>query len=236
MKRIDLPYFDKRNATIDTIVIHAVAYDVKGAIESFREHEVSPHYLIDEKGKIYQFVDECQRAWHAGLSFWQGQTNLNDRSIGIELCSKNFGQEPYPMRQISALIRLCQRLQRKYHIKKERILGHSDIAVSRKPDPGKAFPWSYLARHNLGLWYDLKNAAKMTIEDEAELLGMIGYDTADLNAAKVAFVRHFMGENVQKDGISNLLEKPFETPLKVLKKDYLNVLKATAYGYRKKNG
>jgi len=236
MRRLDLPYFDERQAKIDMIVIHCLAYNVNEAMESFHCHQVSAHYLIDEKGRIYRLVDDNKRAWHAGVSFWRGQTGLNHNSIGIELCSMSLGQDAYPFKQISALIRLCRRLKRKYHIKKERILGHSDIAVSRKPDPGKAFPWSYLARHNLGLWYDLKNAAKMTIEDEAELLGMIGYDTADLNAAKVAFVRHFMGENVQKDGISNLLEKPFETPLKVLKKDYLNVLKATAYGYRKKNG
>lgn len=226
MQRIDLPYFDKRNATIDTIVIHAVAYDVKGAIESFREHEVSPHYLIDEKGKIYQFVDESKRAWHAGLSFWQGQTNLNDRSIGIELCSKNFGQEPYPMRQISALIRLCQRLQRKYHIKKERILGHSDIAPLRKADPGKAFPWCYLARHGLGVWYDLKNAKKVEISDEKELLSLIGYDISDLNAAKWAFIRHFMGDIVPVDTIKNLEEKPYPDKINVPQDEFLNVLKA----------
>lgn len=229
MQRIDLPYFDKRNATIDTIVIHAVAYDVKGAIESFREHEVSPHYLIDEKGKIYQFVDECQRAWHAGLSFWQGQTNLNDRSIGIELCSKNFGQKPYPMRQISALIRLCQRLQRKYHIKKERILGHSDIAPLRKADPGKAFPWGYLSRRGLGVWYHKKYASKIALNDEVELLGLVGYDTADLNAAKVAFIRHFMGNCVLDESVENLIENPSKTPICANQQEYLSILQAVVF-------
>jgi len=226
MKQIDLPYFDERSAKIDMIVVHCVAYDAKGAIESFKRFEVSPHYLIDEKGKIYQFVDEYKRAWHAGTSFWQGRESLNASSIGIELCSESFGQKPYPMRQISALIRLCQRLKRKYHIKKMHILGHSDIAPTRKADPGKAFPWAYLAKRGLSVWYDEKNAKKVQISDEKELLSAIGYDVSDLAAAKWAFTRHFMGKYVPDDTIENLENKPYPEKINVPQDEFLNVLKA----------
>ena len=229
MHQIDLPYFDERNAKIDMIVIHCLAHDVKGAIESFHLHQVSSHYLIDENGKIYQFVDDDKRAWHAGKSFWQRKENLNHNSIGIELCSKSFGQEAYPPAQISALIRLCQRLKRKYHIKKERILGHSDIAPTRKADPGKAFPWRYLARHGLGVWYDLKNAKKVEISDEKEFLSQIGYDISDLNAAKWAFIRHFMGDIVPVDTIKNLEEKPYPDQIDVPHDEFLSILKAVAF-------
>lgn len=228
MRQIDLPYFDERNAKIDMIVIHCLTHDVKGAIESFHSHKVSSHYLIDENGKIYQFVDDDKRAWHAGKSYWKGKENLNHNSIGIELCSKSFGQDIYPPAQISALIRLCQRLKRKYHIKKERILGHSDIAPTRKADPGKAFPWRYLARHGLGVWYGLKNASKVEENDEKALLEAIGYDVSDLNAAKWAFIRHFMGDIVPADTIKNLEEKPYPDQIDVDKEAYLSVLKRVA--------
>jgi len=226
MKQIDLPYFDERSAKIDMIIVHCVAHDIKGAIESFKRFEVSPHYLIDEKGKIYQFVAEYKRAWHAGQSFWQGKNNLNNNSIGIELCSKSFGQEAYPPAQISALVRLCQRLKRKYHIKKTSILGHFDIAPTRKADPGKAFPWSYLARHGLGIWYDVKNAKKVDVDDEKELLSDIGYDVSDLMAAKWAFIRHFMGQYVPDDTVENLEKKPYPEKINVPQDEFLNVLTA----------
>ena len=184
MRFFDLPYYDQRNSKIDMIVIHCLAHNVQSALDAFHHNQVSSHYLIDEKGKIYRLVSEHKRAWHAGESFWQEQKNLNQNSIGIELCSPSLGQEPYPMRQISALIRLCKHLKRKYHIKKSRILGHSDIAPARKPDPGKAFPWKYLARHNLGVWYNLKNAKKIALKTPEELLQKIGYDTSHRSAAR----------------------------------------------------
>ena len=229
MLRFDLPYFDERQGSIDMIVVHSIAHDVKGAIEAFHRHQVSAHYLIDEKGRIYQFVDDDKRAWHAGISSWKGQENLNHNSMGIELCSSSLGQKAYPLAQISALIRLCRRLKRKYHIKKERIVGHSDIAPMRKADPGKAFPWEYLARRNLGVWYDLKNASKVEENDEKALLSDIGYDVSDLNAAKWAFVRHFMGKYVPDDSIKNLEMKPYGDKIGVPQDEFLSVLKAVAF-------
>ncbi len=226
MKKIDVPYFDERNAEIDMIVIHSMAHDVDSALKSFERHQVSAHYMIDEKGKIYQFVDDEKRAWHAGKSFWQGKENLNHNSIGIELCSKSFGQEPYPDKQISALIRLCQRLKRKYHIKKARILGHSDIAPTRKVDPGKAFPWKYLSKHGLGVWYDLKDAQKVHSNDEKDLLSALGYDVSNILAAKWAFIRHYMGEYVPQGVVEDMEAHPFPDQINVPQDEFLNVLKA----------
>lgn len=214
MYSFELPYFDERNAKINMIVIHCLAHNVQSAIDAFHRHRVSAHYLIDEKGKIYHLVADHKRAWHAGESFWQGQTSLNHNSIGIELCSPSLGQEPYPMRQISALIRLCKHLKRKYHIKKQNILGHSDIAPARKADPGKAFPWAYLARHNLGVWYNLKNAKKVALENPAELLQKIGYDTSNISASLWAFMRHFTADCIPTDTIENLLSNPYPDTLK----------------------
>ena len=233
MKKIELPYFNERPAKIDAIIIHCLAHDIQGALASFDTHQVSAHYLIDENGKIYQFVDDDKRAWHAGLSHWQGQDDLNNTSIGIELCSSSFGQKFYPIKQMKALIRLCTRLKRKYHIKKERVLGHSDIAPERKADPGKAFDWRYLARHNLGLWYKLQNAGKIKENDEKILLKAIGYNTSDFKAAKCAFVRHYMGSVVSDEQIDNLLKKPSQTPFNVDDKKFLTVLKAVTYSFKK---
>ncbi len=229
MKTIPLPYFNERPCQIDTIVIHCLAHDLIGAINSFHEHQVSSHYLIDENGKIYRFVEDDKRAWHAGVSFWKGCSNLNDCSIGIELCSKSFGQSLYPLKQIKSLMRLLKKLKYRYHIKKERILAHSDIAPMRKADPGKAFDWKYLARHNLGVWYQIKNAGFVCENDEQSLLAKIGYDTTDFKAAKCAFVRHYMGEFVANDTLERLLKQPFDTPLHIDQLYFLSVLKARAY-------
>ena len=233
MERLTLPYFDEREASIDTIVIHCLAYDVEDALKSFVQNEVSAHFLIDEKGKIYNLVDEQKRAWHAGISFWKGKTNLNHNSVGIELCSPMLGQSPYPMRQISALIRLCQHLKRKYHIKKERIIGHSDIAPTRKPDPGKAFPWHFLARRGLGIWYNKKNAKKIAVEDEKALLEKIGYDVTNQNAARWAFIRHFMPAFIPTDTVENLLKKPYPDEIKIDMPLLIQTLKAVLFEIEK---
>ena len=226
MKQIDLPYFDERNAKIDMIVIHCIAHDLTGVVDTFHRNKVSSHYLIDEKGKIYQFVSDDKRAWHAGQSFWKGKENLNHQSIGIELCSPSFGQLPYSSRQISALIRLCKHLKRKYHIKKNHILGHSDIAPMRKADPGKTFPWNYLARHGLGISCKLNNAQKLEQTDEKKLLAEIGYDVSDITAAKWAFIRHFMQKYVPDDTIENLEAKPYPDKIDISQDEFLSVLKA----------
>ena len=117
--------------------------------------KVSSHYLINRKGKIFQLVKDMKVAWHAGKSKWKGFQNLNNCSLGIELVNKGhqFGYQSYSAKQITSLIFLCKKLKKKYAIKNENFLGHSDIAPLRKTDPGEKFPWKKLSKYNIGNWY-----------------------------------------------------------------------------------
>ena len=127
--------------------------------------KVSCHYLINRKGEITQMVKENKVAWHAGKSKWKNFNNLNDSSIGIELVNKGheFGYQNFSKNQITSLISLCKFLKKKYMIKKENFLGHSDIAPLRKLDPGEKFPWKKLSKFKLGRWYrDDKKKLKLT--------------------------------------------------------------------------
>ncbi len=145
--------------------------------------EVSAHYMIDEDGTSYALVDEAHRAWHAGKSYWRGQTDINSASIGIELANPGheFGYRPFPNAQISALQLLLRDIIARHGLDpKNCLLGHSDIAPMRKHDPGELFPWRDLAREGLGLaaedlpTIDLSSAADI-VKLQATLLG-IGYD------------------------------------------------------------
>ena len=129
-----------------------------------KSSKVSTHYLITRKGSITRMVDEKKTAWHAGKSKWKNLINLNSQSIGIELVNKGhqFGYENFSNKQITNLILLCKSLVKKYKIKNQNIVGHSDIAPLRKKDPGEKFPWHLLSKKKIGYWYntskaDLKN-------------------------------------------------------------------------------
>ena len=119
--------------------------------------KVSCHYLIKNNGQILMLVPELYTAWHAGISLWKKYKLINKFSIGIEL--SNPGHEhnykKFPKKQINSLIKLSKFLIRKYKIKPSFFLGHSDIAVDRKKDPGEKFPWKYLSKKKIGLWHDL---------------------------------------------------------------------------------
>lgn len=222
-----LPFFDERNAPIDTIILHCNAFTAEQALESFRQAEVSAHYLIGLDGKVYNSVDDDKRAWHAGKSYWQGREGLNHNSIGIEVCNLTLGQSPYNQKQIMAVLALCKRLMKKYHIKPQNVLGHSDIAPTRKPDPGICFPWRYLARHGVGVWYNLRNADKVTEVDEQKMLAAIGYDVANLTAAKWAFCRHWLPEVVPIDNdVMHLLNNPYNQRFDAEKQKFSAVLRA----------
>jgi len=117
--------------------------------------KVSAHYVVFEDGRIVQCVPEEMRAWHAGESSWAGDTDINSRSIGIEIVNPGhaFGYPDYPLRQIAAVIALCRTiLTRRGPISADRILGHSDVAPSRKQDPGEKFPWLLLNESGVGHW------------------------------------------------------------------------------------
>lgn len=115
---------------------------------------VSSHYLIDETGQIQQLVPEIRRAWHAGVSNWQGETDLNSASIGIEIANPghDYGYVPFPRQQIAATIALCRDILARWPIPPERVLAHSDIAPNRKQDPGELFPWEELYSNGIGHW------------------------------------------------------------------------------------
>tara|TARA_B100001063_G_C16753860_1_gene551948 strand:- start:123 stop:740 length:618 start_codon:yes stop_codon:yes gene_type:complete len=129
------------------------------------KHKVSCHYLINRKGQVFQMVKDKYTAWHAGISKWKQAKNLNKNSIGIELVNKGhqFGYQRFSNNQITSLIKLCKILKKKYSIKKENFLGHSDIAPLRKADPGEKFPWKKLSNHNLGAWFK-KSRKKITFD------------------------------------------------------------------------
>src|SRR4051794_26248829 len=113
--------------------------------------KVSAHYLVDEDGSVVAMVPERQRAWHAGVSWWQGRGALNDVSLGIELVNPGheWGYRPFPGPQMAALVELAARLARRWQIAPDRVVAHSDIAPARKEDPGELFEWRRLAGEGL---------------------------------------------------------------------------------------
>ena len=116
--------------------------------------KVSAHYTIDEDGTVYAHVPEARRAWHAGVAHWAGATDINARSIGIELVNPGheFGYREFASDQIASLITLCHSILMRHPIPSARVLAHSDVAPARKDDPGELFPWQQLAKAGIGLW------------------------------------------------------------------------------------
>jgi N-acetylmuramoyl-L-alanine amidase len=117
---------------------------------------VSCHYLVDEKGVITQMVGEEMRAWHAGVSSWNGDADTNSRSIGIEIHNPGhgLGYADFPDAQIEAVIALCRDIVARHDIHSRHILAHSDVAPGRKIDPGEKFDWARLNRHGIGHWVE----------------------------------------------------------------------------------
>lgn len=167
--------------------------------------QVSAHYLIDEDGSIFRLVDEAKRAWHAGVSMWRGQSGVNARSIGIELVNPGheFGYRPFPEAQMRALEDLAGAiLARHPAINAANVVGHSDVAPTRKQDPGELFDWRRLAAKGIGLWPTTMVVDPVAETDVGAALAHIGYDIADLSAAIVAFQRRFAPHRL--DGVRDL--------------------------------
>jgi N-acetyl-anhydromuramyl-L-alanine amidase AmpD len=171
--------------------------------------KVSAHYFVEEDGGVLQLVPEARRAWHAGKSFWAGETDVNSASIGVEIVHPGHADpRPYPTRQIAAVAALARDICQRRGIAKERVLAHSDVAVTRKVDPGEFFPWDALAYEGVGHYLApapiLGDAAPEIEDDVAAVaalqagLGAYGYDIKstgryDEATANVvaAFQRHF---------------------------------------------
>ena len=157
--RVESPNFNARRHALDMLVLHYTGMESgEAALQRMCDPaaEVSAHYMVWEDGRITQLVQEDQRAWHAGVSRWQDDDDLNSRSIGIEIVNgghdvplPNGRLPPYPDAQIAAVIALSKDILSRHAIRPSRIVGHSDIAPARKIDPGEHFPWDRLAAEEL---------------------------------------------------------------------------------------
>jgi len=198
---------------IKFVIIHYTG--MQSEIESIKrlkslKHKVSCHYLINRKGKITQMVKDKYIAWHAGKSGWKNYSNLNKNSLGIELVNKGhrINYQNFTNIQIESLTKLCKFIKKKYRIKKENFLGHSDIAPLRKIDPGEKFPWKRLSKHKIGKWYYLKKRMFKFKKKEMDKLffknlDKIGYKYFNKNLRKKtdkkiikSFQRHFLPKNI----------------------------------------
>ena len=197
------------------IIIHHTAQDsLAQTLKTFTttKPQVSAHYVIADDGKVVQMVNDYLRAWHGGNSSWGKNSDINSASIGIEL--DNNGFEPFSDKQIISLLALLTKLKKDYNIPTQNIIGHSDIAPSRKTDPSKLFPWKLLALNGFGIWPDdVMEPAPINFNTELALR-IIGYNTKNLSAAIAAFKLHF----IQTEVDSVLDEKTINTIYSIYKK------------------
>lgn len=219
------PNIEARRADLkpDMLILHYTGMDdARAACRWLCDpvSKVSCHYLIDERGAIIQIVDESMRAWHAGVSSWKGDEDINSRSIGIEVQNPGHtaGYPDFPEAQMLAVIALCKDIIARHAIHPTRVLGHSDIAPMRKIDPGEKFDWARLHAEGIGHWVTPEPIAGGTflqLGDEGQavealqgMLRLYGYAT-EINgvydvftqATVRAFQRHFRQARV--DGIAD---------------------------------
>lgn len=190
------------NDRVRFLIVHYTALDDSASLKTLTKEEVSAHYLVPEHPKwknnkpvVLQLVPEEKRAWHAGVSNWQGRINLNDSSIGIECVNPGYTLNAlthdktwyaYNKKQIDALTALAKDIIERYQITPDNVLGHSDIAPSRKSDPGKFFPWEELSTRGIGAWPDAETVHKYlagrspgeqgNIAEIQKALSQYGYD------------------------------------------------------------
>jgi N-acetylmuramoyl-L-alanine amidase len=213
----------KLDAKPDMIVLHYTGMpDVEAALTKLCSagSEVSTHYLVMDDGYIVQCVPEARRAWHAGAAVWEGESDINSCSIGIEIANPghDHGYPDFPKRQIAAVTALCRSILTRYRIPARRVLGHSDVAPTRKQDPGEKFPWQRLHESGIGLWVKpapIQGGAvfvlgenNLAITEIQLLLAKYGYDIptsgridSTTRAVIAAFQRHFRPGRV--DGVAD---------------------------------
>ena len=171
------------------------------------EAKVSAHYFIDEDGRIVRLVDEERRAWHAGVSSWQGRERLNDCSVGIEIVNPGheWGYRPFTEAQYRALEWLCPAIMARWSIPQFRVLAHSDVAPDRKEDPGELFDWQRLAASGIGVWPEDGEGRPRALSDVIRQLHQIGYSLPDpdddqaLTRRVTGFQRRFRPERLDGD-------------------------------------
>jgi N-acetylmuramoyl-L-alanine amidase len=190
-------------AVVDTLVLHYTELPLQDALDILsdvaRTHRVSAHYVLAEDGTAYRLVPEERVAWHAGLSSWRGREALNGNSIGIEIVNLHGDRHDYPPAQIAALIELCRDiLARHPGITPRNVVGHSDIAPTRKIDPGLRFPWKVLADAGIGLWPE----AGVPVEDVHAALRRLGY-TANLPLGEIVATFQRRYRPTRADGVAD---------------------------------
>ncbi|EWY37516.1 N-acetylmuramoyl-L-alanine amidase [Skermanella stibiiresistens SB22] len=170
--------------------------------------QVSAHYLVDEDGTVFSLVPEDRRAWHAGVGFWRGERDINSRSVGVELVNPGheWGYRPFPATQMDAFADLARGILDRHGISPHRVLAHSDIAPSRKEDPGELFDWRGLAARGIGFWPepDARDEGPGYAFAEAQtLLARFGYEVpatgvpdAPTRVAATAFQRRFLPDRL----------------------------------------
>ena len=222
------PNFNERKSNnIEIIVIH---YTALGSISNSLKHlcskknKVSSHYLISQSGKIYSLVSEKKRAWHAGQSYWRGNTDINSISIGIELdYSSSKTNNKYSFKLNYALIFLLKKLIKKYKIKTENILGHSDIAPYRKIDPGKHFPWQMLENKKLSYRIQPINCLNITYNFINEWFYK---NKINSKKKKILFMLNFIGYDIslaiKNKSYFNQLIDVYSSHYKIYKNYYYN--------------
>ncbi len=209
------PNFDARTAPPSMLVLHYTGMATgEAALVRLRDPaaKVSAHYMIEEDGTSYALVPEERRAWHAGVSYWRGERDLNGASVGIELVNPGHehGYRWFPEAQIEALIVLIGEIRGRWIIPDHNILGHSDIAPDRKQDPGERFPWARLHQAGHGIWVPPQVAPGAALHEGDEGVGVfalqaglnrLGYESppsgqfdAHTRALVVAFQRHWRPE------------------------------------------
>ena len=179
------------------IILHHTAQDsLAQTLKTFTitKSQVSAHYVIADDGRVVQMVNDYLRAWHGGNATWGKNSDINSASIGIEL--DNNGIKPFSDKQIISLLALLTKLKKDYNIPTQNIIGHSDIAPTRKKDPSALFPWKLLAINGFGIWPDaILELAPANFNFE-QALQIIGYNTKNLPAAITAFKLHYIQSEV----------------------------------------
>lgn len=219
------PNFDSRseNVKINALVMHYTG--MRSGDEALArlcnpEAKVSSHYLVHEDGRVVKMVAEEKRAWHAGISCWHGISSLNDTSIGIEIVNPGheFGYRSFPVVQIDAVADLCHGIIERHDILARNVVGHSDIAPTRKEDPGELFDWQRLANEGIGLWPEVTKVKRPHVP-------VINPGEESIEAARVQKMLADYGYHIKVDGFygpkTELIIKAFK---RHFVQEYVNVV------------
>ena len=199
------------------------------------QSEVSCHYLIKNNGVIVKIVPDLYIAWHAGKSSWKNYKSLNQNSIGIEITNPGHEHDykKFKKKQIISLLKLTKLLIKKYKINPKNILGHSDIAVQRKKDPGEKFPWEHLSKNKIGIWHRLnkqvltKNRKLKTNKEEVNFffnnLLKIGYSKKNRRDINKAIYLRKLAKTFQRRFRQELIDGKIDQECLIISK---NLIKA----------